>query len=169
VRLRLVDDQMNDVPLGAVGEIATRCGHTMSGYEGMPERTAEAFRDGWFRAGDLARQDAEGYLYLAGRSQEMIIRGGENIYPLEVETVLMEHPAVGEAAVVGRSDPRWGEVVVAFVRVSAPVSPDDLVAHCRDRLARFKVPAEVVLVDGFPRNSSGKVLKRALLPTSVDS
>jgi len=163
VELRIVDAELRDVPLGEVGEIATRSDMVMKGYLDMPEETAEALRGGWFRAGDLARMDAEGYVYLAGRSKDMIIRGGENLYPIEIEAVLTEHPDVVEAAVVGKPDAHWGEVVVAFVvRRDPDLTEEALRVHCRQGLAPHKVPAEVQFVEAMPKNASGKVLKRDL-------
>lgn len=164
VDLRLVDEDLNDVPLGEVGEIATRSDMIMSGYFGMPEETAEALRDGWFRAGDLAWMDEESYLYLSGRKKDMIIRGGENIYPVEIETVLGSHPEVRECAVIGVADEHWGERVKACVVVSEKDSPteEELRAHCRENLAKYKVPELFEFVEDFPRNASGKILKREL-------
>jgi acyl-CoA synthetase (AMP-forming)/AMP-acid ligase II len=165
VELRIVDDTGAEVPRGEVGEIITRSDPVMNGYLEMPEETARAIRDGWFWGGDLARMDDDGYLYLAGRSKDMIIRGGENIYPVEIETVLADHPSVAQVAVVGRPDEHWGEVVVAVVTGEpdgpAP-DPEVLREHCRAHLAAYKVPAEVVVVDAMPLNASGKILKRTL-------
>ncbi|NYJ08715.1 class I adenylate-forming enzyme family protein [Petropleomorpha daqingensis] len=165
VELRLVDEAGADVPRGEVGEIITRSDPVMTGYLEMPEETARAIRDGWFWGGDLARMDDEGYLYLAGRSKDMIIRGGENIYPVEIETVLADHPSVAQVAVVGRPDDHWGEVVVAFVTgdpAGPAPDPEVLREHCRAHLAAFKVPVEVTVVDAMPLNASGKILKRTL-------
>ncbi|HEY9555679.1 MAG TPA: AMP-binding protein [Acidimicrobiales bacterium] len=164
VDLRIVDDDGNDVPTGVVGNIVTRSDSVMSGYLEMPEETAAAFRDGWFWGGDLAYRDEEGYLYLSGRSKDMIIRGGENIYPVEIETVLSAHPAVRECAVVGKPDEHWGEVVVAFVRTvdDADISADELRAHCRASLAPHKVPVDYRRLDEMPTNPSGKILKTSL-------
>lgn len=171
VALRLLDEQGEPVARGEVGEIVTRNGQTMSGYLDMPEATAEALSDdGWFRAGDLAWQDDEGYLYLAGRRSDMIIRGGENIYPIEVEDVLCQHSAIAEAAVVGSPDEHWGEVVVGFV-VAAPgaeLDPAAVLAHCRERLASYKVPLRVEVVDALPLNASGKVMRRELRKALAD-
>lgn len=168
VSLRLVDEHGDDVPRGEVGEIATRSDTVMDGYLEMPEATARALAGGWFRAGDLARQDAEGYLYLEGRVDDMIIRGGENLHPLEVETVVCEHPTVAQAVVVGAADDHWGQVVHAYViaRPGHAIDPDQLTAHCRDRLASYKVPVAWFVVDAFPLNASGKVLRRELRPPS---
>lgn len=164
VDLRLVDEDDRDVAPDEVGEIVTRNDRTMSGYLDRPHETREALRGGWFRAGDLAYADADGYLYLAGRRNDMIIRGGENIYPLEIEDVLCTHPSVAAAAVVGRPDDHWGEVVVAVVVPAAGAVPDvDAVRlHCRERLAAYKIPADLVVVDALPLNASGKVVRRAL-------
>ena len=167
VALRLVDDDMNDVPDGQVGEIATRSDQLMDGYLDMPEETARAFKGGWFRAGDLAYRDKNGYLYLHGRGKDMIIRGGENVYPIEIESVLAEHPAVAQAAVIGVADDHWGEIVRAFVTAPGWTGTADeltasLVEHCSARLARYKVPAQFRLVEALPTNASGKILKREL-------
>ncbi len=164
VAMRIVDEDMRDVPQGQVGEVATRSDQVMDGYLDMPEETERAFRDGWFRAGDMGYLDEEGYLHLHGRSKDMIIRGGENVYPVEIETVLAEHPAVAQSAVVGVPDEHWGEVVRAFVlpRTGCETTAEELAEHCGGRLARYKVPAEFVLVSELPTNASGKVLKREL-------
>jgi acyl-CoA synthetase (AMP-forming)/AMP-acid ligase II len=164
VELRIVDSEMNDVPVGTVGEIATRAEAIMAGYLDQPELTAKTVVDGWFRGGDLARMDEDGYLYLSGRSTDMIIRGGENIYPMEIESVLAEFPDVVEYAVVGAPDEHWGEIVRAHlvVRDAQTFDVDALTAFCRGRLAGYKVPAEFVLEDALPKNASGKVLKRDL-------
>ena len=164
VALRVVDDELNEVPVGEVGEIATRSDMVMDGYLGMPEETDRALRGGWFRAGDLGYLDKNGYLYLAGRKKDMIVRGGENIYPVEIESVLAEHPAVAQAAVVGVAHEHWSEIVRAWVmlRPGATATADELAAHCATRLAKFKVPAEFRLVDALPTNASGKILKREL-------
>lgn len=164
VAMRMVDEDMNDVPVGEIGEVATRSDQVMDGYLEMPEDTERAFRDGWFRAGDMGYVDEEGYLYLHGRSKDMIIRGGENIYPFEIETVLAEHPAVAQCAVVGVEDEHWGEIVRAFVTLGAgrTTDADELAAHCSVRLARYKVPAEFVVLEALPINASGKILKREL-------
>jgi acyl-CoA synthetase (AMP-forming)/AMP-acid ligase II len=163
VELRVVDDDLRDVPVGEVGEIATRSAHMMTGYLDMPDETAEAFRGGWFRAGDLGRLDDEGYVYLAGRTKDMIVRGGENIFPIEVESVVMEHPGVADVAVVGRPDEHWSEVVHAFVvRGDAEVSEPELRELCRAELASYKVPVAFHFVDELPKNAAGKVLKRLL-------
>ncbi len=165
VELRLCDEDLVDVAPGSVGEIVTRSDQVMSGYLRNPGATAQALADGWFRAGDLARADEQGYLYLAGRRKDMIIRGGENVYPIEIETVLTDHPAVHDAAVIGVPDEHYGEIVRACLMPRSGVdrpSDDDLRAHCRARLASYKVPVQFVWLEAFPLNASGKVLKREL-------
>ncbi len=164
VDLRLVDDAGVDVPRGEVGEIITRNAQTMSGYLDQPEATAEALADGWFRAGDLAYMDDENYLYLAGRRTDMIIRGGENIYPIEVEDALCTHDDVAESAVVGAPDEHWGEIVVAFLvaEKGRHIKVEAVLAHCREQLAAYKVPTRIEVVDSLPLNASGKVLRREL-------
>jgi acyl-CoA synthetase (AMP-forming)/AMP-acid ligase II len=138
----------------------------MAGYFELPGATAETIdRDGWLHTGDLGSMDERGYLSIRGRLKEMIIRGGENIFPAEVEQVLAAHPAVAEAAVVGVPDDTWGEVVAAFVRLrpDATATADELRAFARSRLASFKSPQRVIFVDMFPLTASGKVKKFALL------
>lgn len=168
VSLRIVDDDGTDVARGEVGEIATRSDTVMDGYLEMPEATARALRRGWFRAGDLARQDADGYLYLEGRADDMIIRGGENLHPLEIEAVISEHPSVDQAVVVGEPDDHWGQVVRAYVitRTDHELDPGALIAHCRQRLAPYKIPTAWSAIDAFPVNASGKVLRRELRPNT---
>jgi malonyl-CoA/methylmalonyl-CoA synthetase len=137
-----------------------------TGYWGRPEASAAAFTpDGWFRTGDIGEHDPDGYLRLVGRARELIITGGLNVYPREVEDVLLEHPAVGEVAVAGLPDAEWGEVVAAWVVPSstgAPPSADELAGFAAERLARFKCPRRVVFVDALPRNALGKVLRHEL-------
>lgn len=164
VALRIVDDDLNDVPVGEVGEIATRSDTVMDGYLEMPLETDGALRGGWFRAGDMGYRDENGYLYLSGRKKDMIIRGGENIYPIEIESVLAEHSAVAQSAVVGVPDEHWGEIVRAWValRPGAAVTAEELAAHCAGRLAQYKVPAQFRFGESLPTNASGKILKREL-------
>jgi fatty-acyl-CoA synthase len=154
------------VPVGQPGELCARGYAVMRGYHDAPEATAAAIdADGWYHTGDLASLDGRGYLRIEGRIKDMIIRGGENIYPREIEDVLFAHPAVAEAVVIGVPDDTWGEVVAAFVRAvpgrPAP-APDELRAWCRERLAPFKTPAHWVFVDGFPMTPSGKIQKYKL-------
>jgi acyl-CoA synthetase (AMP-forming)/AMP-acid ligase II len=134
------------------------------GYWRDPEATDRAFAGGWFHTGDIGVRDEDGYVFIVDRLKDMILSGGENIAGSEVERVLYEHPAVLEAAVVGRPDEKWGEVPVAFVapRPGVSVTVDELVEHCRGSLAKFKVPKAVTFIDALPRNPSGKILKREL-------
>ncbi|WP_052060035.1 class I adenylate-forming enzyme family protein [Rhodococcoides fascians] len=171
VELRICDDDLNDLPVGEIGEIVTRNNSTMSGYLDMPDRSARTLPgDGWFRAGDLGYLDADGYLWLSGRANDMIIRGGENIYPLEIEHVLAEHPSISEIAVVGVEDERWGESVRAWVvlRSGSDTSPTELAEYCTSRLASYKVPTEFWFVAELPKNASGKLLKRKLVGWSPE-
>ncbi|WP_433077333.1 class I adenylate-forming enzyme family protein [Dactylosporangium sp. CA-052675] len=167
VDLRLCDADGAEVGVGRVGEIHTRSDTVMSGYVGRPDLTAAKVVDGWIRSGDMAWRDAEGYLYLAGRKDDMIVRGGENIFPAEIEHVLVEHADVAEAAVVGLPDERWGQIVVAAVVAAPGAAPDPggLRAFCRSRLAGFKTPARVVVVGELPKNAAGKTLRAALAAT----
>jgi fatty-acyl-CoA synthase len=163
VAARVVDDEMNDVPVGEVGEIVYRAPTLMAGYWNNPEATAEAFAGGWFHSGDLVRQDDEGYVWVVDRKKDMIISGGENIYCAEVENVLAGHPAIIEVAVIGRPDARWGEVPVAVAAVAeTPVTLADLDEFLTGRLARYKHPKGLEIVDALPRNPAGKVLKTEL-------
>jgi len=166
VDLRVVDpDSGLDAPTGAVGEIWTRSPYNMAGYWRKPEETAAAIDgDGWLRTGDAGYFDADGYLYLHDRIKDMIVSGGENIYPAEVENVLLSHPAIIDAAVIGVPDPKWGETVKAIVLLAPGETLDEagFIAHCRDRLAHYKCPTSVDVTDALPRNPSGKILKREL-------
>jgi len=163
-RVRVVDDAGMDCAPDQPGEIWVNGDQMLSGYWRNPEATASSFHDGWFKTGDVGRWDEGGYLYIVDRKKDMILTGGENVYPREVEEVLYQHPAVVDAAVVGAPDPRWGEKVVAVVcaRAGHAVDGADLVAFCRERIASYKKPRHVVFIDALPRNASGKVLKRQL-------
>jgi long-chain acyl-CoA synthetase len=166
VELRIVDPSTRaDVPVGEVGEIWTRSAQNMKGYWNQPEATAATIdADGWLRTGDAGYLDADGYLYIHDRVKDMIVSGGENVYPAEIENVLMAHPAVADVAVVGVPDERWGETGKAIVvKVEgAEVTPEELIDFCRQRLAKFKCPTSVEFTDALPRNPSGKVLKKDL-------
>lgn len=153
----------------AIGELQVRSGEpgrfvTLRGYFNRPQETAEALRDGWFATGDLARRDAEGYLYIVDRKKDMVLSGGYNIYSKEVEAALLEHPAVQDAAVAGVPDAMYGEAVAAWVelRPGEHLAAEALIEHCRNRIAGYKKPKYVMFVDALPRNSSGKVLKYQL-------
>lgn len=163
--LRIVDDDGRDVAAGEPGEIWLSGPGITSGYWNRPEETARAFTaDGWFRTGDIARQDGEGFVTLIDRRKDMFISGGENVFPVEVEMALLDHPDIAEAAVIGIADQRWGEVGRAFVVVKPGrvVDPADLASHCGARIARYKVPKEFLLTDTLPRTASGKIQKHIL-------
>jgi acyl-CoA synthetase (AMP-forming)/AMP-acid ligase II len=165
VEVRVVDEHDRELPVGEIGEIVVRGDVVMAGYWEQPEASAEALRGGWLHTGDVGSFDDEGYLTLRDRSKDLIISGGMNIYPREVEEALLQHPGVRAVSVVGRPDPEWGEAVVAFVvpdDVGAPPSVDDLDRTCLDRIARFKRPKDYRFVDGLPTNNYGKVVKREL-------
>ena len=164
VETRLVDNDDLPVPAGSVGEIVHRSPHAMLGYRNDPEKTADAFRGGWFHSGDLAVMDGEGYITIVDRKKDMINTGGENVSSREVEEVIYEHPEVAEVAVFGVAHPRWIEAVTAGVvpRGSETVSQVEIIELCRQRLAPFKVPKNVVILDELPKNPSGKILKREL-------
>jgi long-chain acyl-CoA synthetase len=151
-----------ELPVGETGEVCVRGDIVMQGYWQQPEATAAAIRDGWLYTGDVGRLDAEGYLTLLDRSKDLIISGGSNIYPREVEEALLLHPAVSEVSVIGRPDAEWGESVVAYVVARAPVAAAELDAHCLERIARFKRPKIYRFVDMLPKNNYGKVLKTEL-------
>lgn len=164
VELRIVGEDGQDRAPGEVGEVWVRAPLVMAGYHNLPEANAGAFVDGWYRTGDAAYRDADGYLYLYDRVKDMIVSGGENIYPAEVENALHHHPAVRDCAVIGVPDARWGEAVKAIVvtRAGESVSADDLIAFARTQIAGFKCPKSIDFVDELPRNPSGKVLKKEL-------
>ena len=164
--MKIVDATTGDtVAPGVVGELCTRGYHVMTGYLDNPEATAAAIdADGWLHTGDLASMDERGYCRIGGRLKDMIIRGGENIYPREIEQVLFEHEDVADVAVVGIPDPVWGEQVAAVVRPAAGRTPDPdvLFAYCRERLAPHKAPRHWRVVDAFPLTPSGKIKKYVL-------
>jgi fatty-acyl-CoA synthase len=164
VEQRIVDDDGADVGVGEVGELWLRGPSVTAGYWKQPELTARAFTDGWFRTGDAARCDEEGFTYLVDRLKDMYVSGGENVYPAEIEAAIAELVDVAECAVIGIADERWGEVGRAFIvlRRGGEITSEAVVAHCRDRLARYKLPATVKLVDELPRTASGKVQKHRL-------
>jgi len=166
VEMRLVGNDGADVPAGEVGEIAIRGHNVMKGYWGRPEATAEAIPDGWFRTGDLARVDEDGYYYIVDRKKEMIIRGGYNVYPREIEEVLHEHPAVAEVAVIGIPHPELGEEVAAAVALKpgGEATPEELRAFAKQRVAAYKYPRHVWLVTELPKGPTGKILRRAVRP-----
>lgn len=164
VDVALVDPQGNPVPQGAVGEIVSRGDNVMLEYYDEPEQTADFFRGGWAWTGDLARMDEDGFIYLIDRSKDMLISGGENIYPKEIENVLYELPEVAECAVFGIPDAKWGEVPAAYIQrhPGAALTEDQVIAHCTRLLARFKRPRLVRFVDEFPKTAMGKIQKNVL-------
>lgn len=164
VEVRVVDDDGRALPAGELGELLIRTPAAMDGYLDAPDETREVLVDGWFRTGDLARVSAEGWVTIEGRKRERILRGGYSVFPQEVEAVLLAHPAVGEAAVVGVPHDELGEEVAAFValRDGHRAAPDDLIAHCKRQLAAFKYPRRVTIVAELPKAATGKVLKKLL-------
>lgn len=161
---RIVDAQGREVADGEIGDLHFAGPGVTPGYWRNEEATRAAFtQDGWLISGDLARRDADGFFYVAGRRKEMFISGGENVYPVEVENILAAHPAVIDAAVLSRPDPKWGEVGRAFVQLARPLERDELAAYCRERLAPYKVPVSFEFVAEFPRTSAGKIQKHLLL------
>jgi acyl-CoA synthetase (AMP-forming)/AMP-acid ligase II len=165
--VRVVDPDGRDLPPETPGELLIRGECLFSGYWRDADATAAAFADGgWYRTGDIVRRTADGYLYILDRAKDMIISGGENIYPAEVEAVLAAHPAVADVAVVGRPDARWGEAVHAVIIPRAgqadAMSDAEIIGWCRERLAHFKCPKSVEFAVSFPRTTTGKVLKREL-------
>jgi fatty-acyl-CoA synthase len=167
---RLVDDDGRDVPEGAVGELILKGPSMSSGYFENAEATAEAIdKEGWFHTGDLARRDEDGFYFIAGRKKDMFISGGENVYPLELESVLYELPAVQTCAVIGVPDPKWGEVGRAYVvlKPGASATPESMLEHLRNRVARYKVPKRVEVVEKLPISAAGKILKRELREQAI--
>jgi long-chain acyl-CoA synthetase len=167
--LRIVDDNDQPLPPGERGEICLRGPIVMQGYHGRPEETAQVMRGGWLHTGDVGYVDEDGYLFVVDRKKDMIIRGGENIYPAELEAVLHEHPAVAEAAVVGVPDEIYGENVVAFVvpRPNAQATEGEIIEHVCQRVARFKAPAQVHFMPSLPKSNIGKILRRELRERAV--
>jgi len=166
VEVRVVDDQDQPLEPGEenVGEIVIRGHNIMKGYYNKPEATAEAFKGGWFHSGDLAYMDKDGYFFIVDRKKDLVIRGGYNVYPREIEEVLFEHPAVAEAAVIGKPDDKLGEEVLAFVALKpgASAEPEEIIAFAKERLAAYKYPREVRIVDELPKGATGKILKKEL-------
>ena len=165
VQMRVVDSEDNDVPQGEVGEIVIRGPNVMKGYWQRPEATAEAMRDGWFHTGDMARVDSDGYFYIVDRKKDLIIRGGYNVYPREIEEVLYEHPAVAEAAVIGLPHPALGEEVGAAVvlKPDAVISAEELRNYVKGQVAAYKYPRHVWIADALPKGSTGKIQKRDIV------
>jgi len=164
VEVRVVDENDNELPVGEIGEVIVRGDVVMAGYWNQPEATAETLRNGWLHTGDMGSFDEEGFLTLKDRSKDLIISGGMNIYPREVEEVLLQHPSVQAVAVVGKQDSEWGETVIAFIVAASNSVPTskELDQMCLDRIARYKRPKEYRFVSSLPTNNYGKVVKREL-------
>jgi long-chain acyl-CoA synthetase len=165
IDLRVVDESGKELEAGRHGELVARGANVMRGYWNNQEQTKLAFRDGFFRTGDVGYRDANGYFYILDRLKDMIVTGGENVYSGEVEAVIYQHPEVGETAVFGIPDPQWGELVAACVvrKPGKALSEAELIAHCRRSLANYKVPRRIELSDTeLPKSGSGKILKRTL-------
>ncbi len=171
VEMRVVDAEGADVPRGEVGEIVIRGHNVMEGYWNRPDATAQAIRDGWFHSGDMARVDEDGFFFIVDRKKDLIIRGGFNIYPREIEEVLYEHPAVLEAAVIGRPHATHGEEVCAAVvlRPGTEATTDELRDYVKERVAAYKYPRQVWLTDSLPKGPTGKILKRDIAPPEEQS
>jgi long-chain acyl-CoA synthetase len=164
IRITVRDEGGDEVPYGTVGEICIKGSCVMKGYYKLPEMTSEAIRDGWLRTGDLGQMDPDGYFSVVDRKKDLIIRGGQNIYPADIEDALYGHPAVAEAAVVAQADDIMGEVPKAYVALKpgAAAEPEALLSHCRGLLASYKVPASVEILDELPKGPTGKILRRSL-------
>jgi acyl-CoA synthetase (AMP-forming)/AMP-acid ligase II len=164
VRIKIVDDCAAAVPCGECGEILCKGPNVMKGYYNNDAATAEALKDGWLCTGDTGKIDEDGYLYLNGRKKEMIIRGGEKIYPADIERVLHAHPGIAEAAVIGVPDAYWGERVAAIVvpRRGETLSEGEVMHHCEQHLALYKNPSSVIFAESLPKNAAGKVVKSLL-------
>jgi acyl-CoA synthetase (AMP-forming)/AMP-acid ligase II len=164
VEVRVVNENGKELPPGELGEVVSRSDTRMLGYWNNPKATASAIKDGWLWTGDIGTMDAKGYLTLRDRSKDMIIRGGSNIYPREIEEVLLRHPALAEVSVVGREEPDLGEEPVAFVVVKPgmTITTDEMDTLCLDNMARFKRPREYFFSDDLPKNNYGKILKTEL-------
>ena len=162
--VRVVREDGADVEPGEIGEVIISGRHLMKGYWNRPEATAETIRDGWLYTGDLATMDKDGFVYIQDRKKDMIISGGENVYPAEVENAISAHPGVADVAVIGMPSAKWGESAAAIVvpKPDAGVSGDDILDFCQTKLARFKQPKVVEFIDEIPRNPTGKILKRVL-------
>jgi acyl-CoA synthetase (AMP-forming)/AMP-acid ligase II len=162
--VHILDEQGVELPAGVIGEVVTRSDRLMTKYWNRPQATAEALREGWFYSGDAGYMDEDGYLFIVDRLKDMVISGGENVYPSEIEQVMHTHPAIEDVAVVGIPDEKWGETLLAFVILKSEAAVDayTLEEYLRTRLAGFKVPRRYEFVDEFPRNATGKVLKRSL-------
>jgi long-chain acyl-CoA synthetase len=170
IEVKVVDDDRNDLPQGEIGEIAIKGANVMKEYWHKPDETAEELRDGWFHTGDMGHVDEDGFVFIDDRKKDMIIRGGENVYPREIEEVLYRHEGIEEVAVVGVEHERLGEEVGAAVvlKEKDSVSADELREFALDQLAKFKCPTKIWFLDELPKGPTGKILKRELEPPSED-
>ena len=170
VDMRIVGDDGSEMPNGESGEVVVRAPNVTAGYLNLPGENARAFRDGWFHTGDVGRMDDEGFMYLVDRKKDMIITGSENVYSLEVEAALYQHPAVGECAVIGIPDSKYGEALFAAIvpQPGQSVSAEELVAHCRKRIGGYKIPRQYAFLPELPKSAMGKILKTALRETYSD-
>ena len=167
VDVRILDDGGREVPAGESGEVVTRGPQIAKGYHNRPRENAEAFRDGWFRTGDIGRMDDEGYLFVLDRKKDMVVTGGENVYTSEVEAAICQHPGVRDVAVIGVPDERYGEALFAVI-VPAPgrnLTAEEMIAHCRGRIGGYKIPRRMAFVDALPRSAIGKIMKQDLRRT----
>jgi fatty-acyl-CoA synthase len=164
VEVRIVDHESKDVPVGERGELLIKGPGVTPGYWQLPDVTAQTIEDGWLHSGDVAMRDADGYYYIVDRWKDMYISGGENVYPAEVENVIYQLPQIGEVAVIGVPDEKWGEVGKAIIvlKPDHSLSEADIIEHCRANLGRYKVPKSVAFIDKLPRNPAGKVVKHEL-------
>jgi len=171
VQMKVVDIDGNELPRGEAGEIVIRGHNVMKGYWNRPDATAAAVRDGWFHTGDVARMDGDGYFFIVGRQKDLIIRGGYNVYPREIEEVMHEHPAVAEVAVIGFPHPELGEEIGAAVTLKpgASATADELRAYVKSQVAAYKYPRRVWIVDALPKNATGKIMKREIVPPVEES
>jgi long-chain acyl-CoA synthetase len=167
---KIVDDDLKEIPVGAIGEILLKGPMIMTGYYKNPAVTAETLVDGWVRSGDLGMTDPHGHLFIVGRKKDLIIRGGANVYPVDIEEALYTHPDVAECAVIGTPDPVFGELVRAYVVTKASyLTVDELIEHCRSRLADYKVPSQLEFIDELPKGPTGKILRRELREMAIRS
>ncbi len=164
VEIKIVDEEYNELASGEIGEIITRSDLVMKGYWRNPKATKETLKHGWLKTGDMGYMDENGYLYIKDRSKDMVISGGENIYPREIEEVLIQHPAVREVSVIGVPDPKWGEVLKAVVALvtGESATQEELISFCKDNIASYKKPKSIDFVDELPKSNYGKILKREL-------
>jgi fatty-acyl-CoA synthase len=164
VDLKILEYDGSELPAGQVGEIVVRAPHVMEGYWNRPEATAETLRNGWLHSGDLGYLDDEGFIYVVDRKKDMLISGGENVYPAEIERVIREIPGIGDVSIIDIPDDTWGQVPKAFIEIQPgyPISARAVIDHCRSKLAGYKVPKQVEFIEQLPRTPSGKVLKRKL-------